>query len=81
VSFRYAPDKPLIEDFTLDAAPGQTIAIAGPTGAGKTTVVNLLMRVAVSWPRSPSSVSSAPRSWRPATPRCSSPLTLSSAGG
>jgi ATP-binding cassette subfamily B protein len=44
VSFRYEPDKPLIEDFTLDAAPGQTIAIVGPTGAGKTTVVNLLMR-------------------------------------
>ena len=44
VSFRYQPDKPLIEDFTLDAAPGQTIAIVGPTGAGKTTVVNLLMR-------------------------------------
>ena len=44
VSFRYAPDKPLIEDFTLEAAPGQTIAIVGPTGAGKTTVVNLLMR-------------------------------------
>ena len=44
VSFRYDPDKPLIEDFTLDVAPGQTIAIAGPTGADKTTVVNLLMR-------------------------------------
>ena len=39
-----APDKPLIEDFTLEAAPGQTIAIVGQTGAGKTTVVNLLMR-------------------------------------
>ena len=44
VSFRYEPDKPLIEDFTLAVAPGQTIAIVGPTGAGKTTVVNLLMR-------------------------------------
>jgi len=44
VSFRYHPDKPLIEDFTLEAAPGQTVAIVGPTGAGKTTVVNLLMR-------------------------------------
>ena len=44
VSFRYEPDKPLIEDFTLTAEPGQTIAIVGPTGAGKTTVVNLLMR-------------------------------------
>ncbi len=44
VSFRYAPDRPLIEDFTLTAAPGHTVAIVGPTGAGKTTVVNLLMR-------------------------------------
>jgi ABC-type multidrug transport system fused ATPase/permease subunit len=44
VCFRYHPDTPLIEDFTLDAAPGQTVAIVGPTGAGKTTVVNLLMR-------------------------------------
>ena len=42
--FRYEPDRPLIEDFTLDAAPGQTVAIVGPTGAGKTTIVNLLMR-------------------------------------
>jgi ABC-type multidrug transport system fused ATPase/permease subunit len=44
VSFRYDPDRPLIEDFTLEAAPGQTVAIVGPTGAGKTTLVNLLMR-------------------------------------
>jgi ATP-binding cassette subfamily B protein len=44
VSFRYQPDRPLIEDFSLEAAPGQTVAIVGPTGAGKTTVVNLLMR-------------------------------------
>jgi ABC-type multidrug transport system fused ATPase/permease subunit len=44
VSFRYDPDMPLIEDFTLEAAPGQTVAIVGPTGAGKTTIVNLLMR-------------------------------------
>ena len=44
VSFRYAPDRPLIEDFTLEVAPGQTVAIVGPTGAGKTTIVNLLMR-------------------------------------
>ena len=44
VSFRYAPDKPLIEEFNLEVKPGQTIAIVGPTGAGKTTVVNLLMR-------------------------------------
>ncbi len=44
VSFRYKPDEPLIEDFTLDVKPGQTVAIVGPTGAGKTTIVNLLMR-------------------------------------
>jgi ATP-binding cassette subfamily B protein len=44
VRFRYEPDRPLIEDFQLDVQPGQTIAIVGPTGAGKTTVVNLLMR-------------------------------------
>jgi len=44
VRFRYEPDRPLIEDFNLDVEPGQTIAIVGPTGAGKTTVVNLLMR-------------------------------------
>lgn len=44
VAFRYRPDAPLIEGLSLTAAPGQTIAIVGPTGAGKTTVVNLLMR-------------------------------------
>ncbi|GAA5615497.1 ABC transporter ATP-binding protein [Streptomyces platensis] len=44
VSFRYAPDKPLIEDLSLAVNPGQTVAIVGPTGAGKTTLVNLLMR-------------------------------------
>jgi ATP-binding cassette subfamily B protein len=44
VSFRYEPDKPLIEDLSLVAEPGQTIAIVGPTGAGKTTLVNLIMR-------------------------------------
>jgi ATP-binding cassette subfamily B protein len=44
VYFSYEPDEPLIEDFTLDVAPGQTIAIVGPTGAGKTTIVNLLVR-------------------------------------
>ncbi|MGH7777504.1 MAG: ABC transporter ATP-binding protein [Candidatus Dormibacterales bacterium] len=44
VSFRYQPETPLIADFTLAVEPGQTIAIVGPTGAGKTTVVNLLMR-------------------------------------
>ena len=44
VSFRYDPDRPLIEDLSLVARPGQTVAIVGPTGAGKTTLVNLVMR-------------------------------------
>jgi len=44
VSFRYVEDTPLIEDLSLVAEPGQTVAIVGPTGAGKTTLVNLLMR-------------------------------------
>jgi ATP-binding cassette subfamily B protein len=44
VSFRYVPDKPLIEDLSLVAQPGHTVAIVGPTGAGKTTLVNLIMR-------------------------------------
>jgi len=44
VSFSYDPDRPLITDLSLVAEPGQTIAIVGPTGAGKTTLVNLLMR-------------------------------------
>ncbi len=44
VDFRYVPDKPLIQDLTFHADPGQTVAIVGPTGAGKTTLVNLLMR-------------------------------------
>jgi ATP-binding cassette, subfamily B, multidrug efflux pump len=44
VSFRYRPDRPLIEDLSLSVEPGQTVAIVGPTGAGKTTLVNLLMR-------------------------------------
>ncbi|GAA1179983.1 ABC transporter ATP-binding protein [Streptomyces rhizosphaericus] len=44
VSFRYQPDTPLIEGLSLSVRPGQTVAIVGPTGAGKTTLVNLLMR-------------------------------------
>jgi ATP-binding cassette subfamily B protein len=44
VSFRYTPDTPLIEDFSLGASRGRTVAIVGPTGAGKTTLVNLLVR-------------------------------------
>jgi ATP-binding cassette subfamily B protein len=43
-AFRYKPDVPLIEHLSLVAKPGQTVAIVGPTGAGKTTLVNLLMR-------------------------------------
>ena len=44
VAFRYTPDVPLIDDMNLDVQPGDAVAIVGPTGAGKTTVVNLLMR-------------------------------------
>ena len=44
VCFRYLPDRPLIEHFSLDVQPGQRVAIVGPTGCGKTTLINLLMR-------------------------------------
>ena len=44
VRFSYTPDQPLIEDFNLSVKPGQRVAIVGPTGCGKTTVINLLMR-------------------------------------
>ncbi|MDD9206773.1 ABC transporter ATP-binding protein [Georgenia sp. 10Sc9-8] len=44
VRFRYEPDTPLIEDLSLTVEPGQTVAVVGPTGAGKTTLVNLIMR-------------------------------------
>lgn len=44
VSFSYLPDRPLIENFNLNVKPGQRIAIVGPTGCGKTTLINLLMR-------------------------------------
>ena len=44
ISFRYVPDRPLIRNFSLDVKPGQRIAIVGPTGCGKTTLINLLMR-------------------------------------
>ncbi len=44
ISFRYVPDKPLIEDLTLSVEKGQRVAIVGPTGSGKTTLINLLMR-------------------------------------
>ncbi|UUX34177.1 ABC transporter ATP-binding protein [Fundicoccus culcitae] len=44
VSFQYTEDKPLIKNFTVDVQPGEMVAIVGPTGAGKTTIINLLMR-------------------------------------
>ncbi|MBY8854045.1 ATP-binding cassette domain-containing protein, partial [Saccharothrix sp. MB29] len=44
VGFSYREDQPLIEDLSLVAEPGQTVAIVGPTGAGKTTLVNLVLR-------------------------------------
>ena len=44
VAFRYLPDRPLIEGLSLDVQPGQRIAVVGPTGCGKTTLINLLMR-------------------------------------
>ena len=44
VSFRYTPDRPLIDNLSLEVQPGRTVAIVGPTGAGKTTLVNLVMR-------------------------------------
>jgi ATP-binding cassette subfamily B multidrug efflux pump len=44
VDFSYAPEKPLIQDMNLTVEPGETVAIVGPTGAGKTTLVNLIMR-------------------------------------
>ena len=44
VNFSYIPEKPVLKDFTLHVKAGQTVAIVGPTGAGKTTVINLLMR-------------------------------------
>ena len=44
VCFSYTPDRPLIQDFNLQVRPGQRVAIVGPTGCGKTTLINLLMR-------------------------------------
>ena len=44
VDFSYVPEKPLIQDFNLKVEPGQRVAIVGPTGCGKTTIINLLMR-------------------------------------
>lgn len=44
VNFSYSPDKPLIKDLNVKVKPGQLVALVGPTGAGKTTIVNLLMR-------------------------------------
>jgi ATP-binding cassette, subfamily B, multidrug efflux pump len=44
VTFRYQPDRPLLEDFSLSVEPHQTVAVVGPTGAGKSTLINLLLR-------------------------------------
>ena len=44
VSFRYVSDRPLIEDLSINVSPGERVAIVGPTGCGKTTIINLLMR-------------------------------------
>jgi ATP-binding cassette subfamily B protein len=44
VSFAYEPETPILHDLSLEAQPGQTIALVGPTGAGKTTIINLLTR-------------------------------------
>ncbi|MBR4084495.1 MAG: ABC transporter ATP-binding protein [Lachnospiraceae bacterium] len=44
VDFGYVPEKKILQDISVDVSPGQTIAIVGPTGAGKTTIINLLMR-------------------------------------
>ena len=44
VDFQYVADKPLIRDFNLEVNPGEMVAIVGPTGAGKSTIINLLMR-------------------------------------
>ena len=49
VAFRYVADQPLLEKFNLKVKPGQTVAIVGPTGAGKTTLVNLMMRFYDIW--------------------------------
>ena len=49
VAFRYKKDQPLLEKFNLSVTPGQTVAIVGPTGAGKTTLVNLMMRFYDIW--------------------------------
>ena len=45
VRFGYVPGKTILHDLNLKAEPGQTVAIVGPTGAGKTTIINLLMRL------------------------------------
>ena len=45
VTFGYRPDVPVLEDVSFEAAPGQVVALVGPTGAGKTTIINLLTRL------------------------------------
>ena len=54
VCFSYTPEKKLIEDFNLSVQPGQRVAIVGPTGCGKTTIINLLMRFFTTWIPEPS---------------------------
>jgi ATP-binding cassette subfamily B protein len=62
VSFRYDPEVPLIDDLSLVARPGRTVAIVGPTGAGKTTLVNLILRSTTSMAAgSPWTASTSPR--------------------
>jgi ATP-binding cassette, subfamily B, multidrug efflux pump len=71
VSFSYDPEVPLIDDLSLVAAPGQTVAIVGPTGAGKTTLVNLVMRFYEVTRPSPARSCAARSGWCCRTPGCS----------
>jgi ATP-binding cassette subfamily B protein len=68
VSFGYTPQKQILHEVSVEAAPGKTVAIVGPTGAGKTTIINLLMRFTM-WIRV-RSASTARRSHRSSEPTC-----------